>query len=580
MSRRLPAVVVAIALVFAPVAPAAEDRADLALVTKLRDEGLNRSKVMETLGVLTDEIGPRLTGSPGLKKAGEWTKGKLTEWGLQNARTESFAPFGRSWALERASLRMLTPVGLDLVAIPKAFTPGTDGPKRGKAVYAKLEADEDLAKWKGKLAGAIVLLDEPHANKPHLKGDAARYSDDQLDELVKIDMEPGPGRRGDMSQFAKRREFRKKLTAFLIEEKVLATLNVSRGEDGTIFVQGGGAYKKDEPTGPPNVVVMTEAYNRLHRLVEKKKEVELELDVKVAFTDEDPEASINVLAEIPGSDKKDEVVMLGGHLDSWHGGTGATDNAAGVAVAMEAVRLLKAVGFKPRRTIRIGLWGGEEQGLLGSRAYVEKWVASRPEPTDPKEKDLPSFARRPTGPLTVKPLHGKLSAYFNLDNGTGKIRGIYCEQNASVKPIFDAWLTPFHDLGADTTTLRKTGGTDHMSFDGVGVPGFQFIQDAMDYETRTHHSNMDVYDKIQKGDMMQASMIMASFVAHAANRDELLPRKPMPQDPPKDERKDAKDDRKGDGKDGKKEDGKDGKKGDARDGKGDATKPQPATPKS
>ena len=516
----------------------AEELNDLSLVTKLRDEGSNRSKVMETLSTLTDEIGPRLTGSPGLKKAGSWTKEKLAEWGLQNAHIESFAPFGRSWTLEKASLRMVAPLGLDLVAIPKAWTPGTDGAQRGKAVYAKLESDEDLTKWKGKLAGVILLLDAPHANKPHLKADAARYSNEQLTELEHIEMDAVPARMADMAAFAKKREFQKKLLPYLLEEKVLATLNVSNGEDGTIFVQGGGSYKKDEPTGPPNLVVMTETYNRLYRLIDKKKDVQLEVDVKVAFTDEDPDAAINVIAEIAGSDKKDEFVMLGAHLDSWHGATGATDNAAGVAVAMEAVRILKAVGFKPRRTIRIALWGGEEQGLLGSRAYVSKWLASRPEVTDAKEKELPSWMQKTTWPLTTKPLHGKLSAYFNLDNGGGKIRGIYAENNSSVKPIFDTWLAPFSDLGATAITLRKTGGTDHMSFDGVGVPGFQFIQDEMDYMTRTHHTNLDVYDKVVKGDMMQAAMIMASFVAHTANRDDMLPRKPMPQEPPKDDKKD------------------------------------------
>lgn len=519
-------------------AGAAEERSDLALITKLRDEGTNRSKVMDTLSTLTDEIGPRLTGSPGLKKAGSWSKDKLAEWGLQNVHVESFAPFGRSWTLEKTSLRMLAPSALDLVAIPKAWTPGTDGAQRGKAVYAKLESDEDLAKWKGKLAGVILLLDAPHSNKPHLKADAARYNNERLDELVQIEMDAAPARMAEMAAFAKIREFRKKLLPYLIEEKVLATLNVSNGEDGTIFVQGGGSYKKEEPTGPPNLVVLTETYNRLYRLIEKKKDVQLEVDVKVAFTDEDPDAAINVIAEISGTDKKDEFVMLGAHLDSWHGATGATDNAAGVAVAMEAVRMLKAIGFKPRRTIRIALWGGEEQGLLGSKAYVNKWLASRPEVTDPKEKELPSYMQKTTWPLTSKPMHGKLSAYFNLDNGGGKVRGIYAENNSSVKPIFDSWFAPFSDLGATATTLRKTGGTDHMSFDAVGVPGFQFIQDEMDYMTRTHHTNMDVYDKIVKGDMMQAAMIMASFVAHTANRDEMLPRKPMPQEPAKEDKKD------------------------------------------
>lgn len=518
---------------------ALDDRADLNLVNKLRDEEVSRSNVMDTLSSLTDEIGPRLTGSPGLKKAGEWSKNKLAEWGLQNAHTESFAPFGRGWTLQHSSLRMLTPAVADLVAIPKAWTPGTDGLKQGKVVYAKLESEEDFAKWKGKLAGVILLRDPPHISKPHLKGDAARLSNEELLDLSKVELDAVPPRSARMAEYAKQYRLEKKLKPFLMEEKVLAVLSVSPGEDGTIFVQGGGSWKKDEPTGPPNLVVQAEAYNRLFRLVEKKQDVQLEVNVQAAFNEEDPDSAINVLADIPGSDKKDEIVMLGAHLDSWHGGTGATDNGAGVSVAMEAVRLLKAIGFKPRRTIRIGLWGGEEQGLLGSRAYANKWVASRPEPVSAKDKDEPPFLRKPGWPISLKPLHGKISAYFNLDNGTGKIRGVFTEGNVAVKPVFDAWLLPFHDLGATTNTLRKTGGTDHQSFDAVGVPAFQFIQDELDYDTRTHHTNIDVYDKAQKGDLMQAAIVMASFVAHAANRDEMLPRKPMPQEPARDEKSDA-----------------------------------------
>ncbi|MBC3873158.1 M20/M25/M40 family metallo-hydrolase [Undibacterium flavidum] len=511
---------------------AADEKVDLNLVNKIRDEGTNRSKIMETLSVLTDEIGPRLTGSPGLRKAGDWTKSQLTDWGLQNAQIVSIAPFGRSWVLEKSSMRLVAPSNLVLDAIPKAWTPGTDGVKRGKVVYAKLETEEDLAKWKGKLKGVILLRDAMTPTKLHTAGDAKRYTEQELQELENLDLGGATGRPPmDMAEIAKRIAFGKKINPYLTEEGVIATVNVSRGDDGTIFVQGGGSYKKDEPTGPAALVMSTEQYNRIFRLIEKKKDLEAEVEVAVNFGDEDPANSINVFAEIPGSDKKDEIVMLGGHLDSWHAGTGATDNAAGVAVAMEAVRLLKAIGFKPRRTIRIALWGGEEQGLLGSRDFINKNVASRPESTDPKEKDLPSFMRRPAGPLSYKPLHGKISAYYNLDNGGGKIRGIYAENNSAAKVIFDTWLAPFHDLGAKTSTLRKTGSTDHVSFDTVGVPGFQFIQEPMDYFARTHHSNMDVYDKLQKGDMMQAAMIMANFVAHTANRDELMPRKPLPVEP-------------------------------------------------
>ncbi len=519
---------------------AAQDKADLNLVNKLRDEGINRSRVMETLSVLTDEIGPRLTGSPGLKKASEWTRAKLSEWGLQNSHTENFGPFGRGWTLEHSSLRMVSPLQVDLHAIPKAWTPGTDGVQRAKVVYAKIETEEDMAKWKGKLAGAIVLRDALRPTKLHFKPDATRISDQEMAETLKMELAAPPvGRVRDFEKIFKQRELEKKLYPFFIEEKVVATLNSSHGDDGVIFVQGGGSYKTGESVGVPNLVLETETYNRLFRLVEKKKDLTLELDVKVAFNAEDPDAVVNVLADMPGSDKKDEIVMLGGHLDSWHGGTGATDNAAGVAIAMEAMRILKAVGFKPRRTIRIGLWGGEEQGLLGSRAFVKKWLAARPEQLDPKQKDLPSFLQKPTGPLSFKPLHGKVSAYYNFDGGSGKIRGVYGEGNAAIKPIFDAWLAPFQDMGAGSVTMQKTMGTDHQSFDNVGVPGFQFIQDELDYFSRTHHSNLDVYDKVQKGDMMQAAIIMASFVAHTANRDEMLPRKPLPQDPPKAEHDEA-----------------------------------------
>ncbi|MBC3933353.1 M20/M25/M40 family metallo-hydrolase [Undibacterium curvum] len=518
---------------------AAEEKTDLELINRLRDEALNHPKAHEHLGVLTDEIGARLTGSAGLKKAADWSQAQLRTWGLQNVHTESFAPFGLGWSYQHASLRMLSPMPLDLLAIPKAWTPGTQGVQHGRAVIARLSSEEDLQKWKGKLSEALVLLDEPVSFKPHLTGDAKRYSIQELEELQKMELEPVVTRRADPQTVQKQQQFQKKLQSFLSAEKVIATLHVSRGEDGTVFVQSGGSYKVGESAQIPALVLASEAYNRLYRLLEKKKSVELEVQVDARFEDEDAQAAVNVIADIPGSDKKDEIVMLGAHLDSWHGATGATDNAAGVAVMMEAVRLLKESGLKPRRTIRLALWGGEEQGLLGSRAYVQQWVAARPESTDPAEKSLPVFLRKSGGPLQVKPQHGKISAYFNLDNGAGKIRGIYAENNVAVKPVFDAWLAPFADLGANTTTLRKTGSTDHVSFDSVGVPGFQFIQDQMDYMTRTHHSNIDVYDKVQKSDLSQAALIVASFVAHAANRNELLPRKPMPKDPPKDAAKDA-----------------------------------------
>ncbi len=523
------------ALVASLVAVAAASRAesvDYGAVTLIRDEGFNGSKVMETLAQLTDVLGPRLTGSPGAKKANEWTREQLATWGLVNAHLESFGPFGRGWSLERVSVHAIAPFTAPLIALPKAWTPGTEGPVRGKVVKAKLESESDLEKHKGKLAGMIVLLADGRELKGPDKPLFRRYSEQELHDLALFELAE---RRGALASPAvdreaarKRFRFQKTLREFLLEEKALASVEPSDRDAGVVWVAGGGSREKGVDPGVPALVMAAEHYNRLSRLLDRKMEVELEIDVKARFHDDD-EMAYNTIAEIPGTDKQPEVVMLGAHLDSWHGGTGATDNAAGSAVAMEAVRILKALDVKPKRTIRIALWTGEEQGLLGSRAYVKEHFASRPAPTDPEEKALPNYLRRaPPGPLTIKPEHAKLSAYFNFDNGTGKIRGIYTQGNVAAGPIFEAWLKPFVDLGATTITNRNTGGTDHQSFDGVGLPGFQFIQDEADYSTRTHHTNMDVYDRLQKEDLMQASIIMASFVYDAAMREERFPRKPPP----------------------------------------------------
>jgi carboxypeptidase Q len=305
-------------------------------------------------------------------------------------------------------------------------------------------------------------------------------------------------------------------------------VSAGRGDMGTFGVQGGGTWKKGDPVGLPSVNMEPEHFGRVARLLDRSVPVEIELDVKARFIEEDL-MQWNTIAEIPGTDKKDEVVMLGAHLDSWQGGTGATDNGAGSVAVMEAMRILKAVGAKPRRTIRVALWSGEEQALYGSKAYVAQHFASRPEPS-PEDKDKPFYLRKKTWPITPKPEHAKLSVYFNLDNGSGKIRGIYSEDNAAVVPIFEDWFEPFHDLGATVVTMNQTGGTDHQSFDDVGLPGFQFVQDQLEYETRTHHTNMDLYERLQKNDLMQASVILASFAYNAAMRDGMMPRKPMPRE--------------------------------------------------
>ena len=524
---------VALAFLTALAAPvsAAEEAVDLEMVTRIRDEGFTNSKVMDTVGYLTDVIGPRVTGSPQMREANDWTRQRLESWGLANARLEGFQ-FGRGWSLERAVVQMVKPAPATLLAVPRGYTPGTDGPKRGKVVKVRIESEADAEKYRGQLAGRIVLLGDPRDTANPEKAQFLRYSEQQLDDLSRFDVAPARRPPVDRETAARRLRLQRFLRPFFVAEKALATIEVSPTDAGIVLVGRGGSWVKGEDPGVPSLVMAAEQYNRLARLLDREVDVELELDIRARFHDEDPTA-YNTVAEIPGTDKRGEVVMLGAHLDSWHAGTGATDNAAGSAVAMEAVRILQALDVKPRRTIRIALWSGEEEGLLGSKAYVAEHFGTRTGTTDPRERDLPSFLRRdPTGPVTTKPDHARLSAYFNVDNGTGKIRGIYAERNAAVAPIFEAWLRPLHDLGATTVTLRHTGGTDHLPFDAVGLPAFQFIQDEADYETRTHHTNLDVYDRLQKNDLIQAAVVLAAFTYDAAMRPERLPRRPLVREEP------------------------------------------------
>jgi hypothetical protein len=514
------------------------------MMKKIRAEGMERSQVMETLSWMTDVVGPRLTGSPRMKHANEWTKNKLAEWGLQNARLESWGPFGRGWSLQKFSANVTEPVPFPVIAYPKAWTPGTNGPIAAEVVCFDVKTEADFEKYRGKLKGAIVLTMPMRQVNAWFSAPGVRIDDQGL--LAMANAAPpaptGP-RQGAGPDEARMREFRAtaelnaKRNEFLRSEGAAVLVDIGRkGDGGTIFVGSGGPRDRNAPQALPSITMTVEHYGRLVRTIEKGVKVKMEVDIQAQFHDDDP-MGYNTTAEIPGADLKDEVVMVGGHLDSWHGGTGATDNAAGCAVGMEAVRILKALGVQPRRTIRIGLWSGEEQGLLGSRAYVAQHFGER-QATGEQPRD--EFARMqgprgPQGPLVLKPEHEKFSVYFNLDNGTGKIRGVYLQGNEAVRPIFRAWLQPFGDLGASTLTISNTGGTDHLSFDGVGLPGFQFIQDPVEYDTRTHHSNMDVYERLQADDMKQASVIMAAFLYNAAMRDEKLPRKPLPpgtQQPP------------------------------------------------
>jgi carboxypeptidase Q len=526
-------------VVIALFAPAlwSQEKVDLETISRIRYEGFHNSKVMEFATGLMDSIGERLTGSPNMKRANEWTRDQLTAAGLSNAHLEPWGPFGRGWANQYVNARMTSPDVVPLMVYAKAWTPGTNGVVTGKCIRVNIEKKEDFDKYKGKLAGMIVMFGPDAEVKPIIDAPYKRLSDDELAKTGEYEI-PGERPPFRMAEIARRRQFIKDLNQFLADEKVLAVIDHSRGTagGGTVFVQSGGSYKPGETTTVPQLTMASEHWSRIARLLQQKKDVTLELNVTNTFYDDDP-MQYDTIAEIPGTDKKDEVVMLGAHLDSWHAGTGATDNGAGTIVMMEAVRILKALDIKPRRTIRIGLWSGEEEGLLGSQGYVEQHFGSRPPLDDPNMKGMPTLLRREAGPVTVKPEQAKISAYFNVDNGTGKIRGVYLQENEAVAPIFESWMRPFKDLGMTTLSMRNTGGTDHLSFDAAGIPGFQFIQDPIEYETRTHHSNMDVYDRLQPDDLKQISVIVASFVYDAAMRDQMLPRKPIEKPLPKEPEK-------------------------------------------
>jgi hypothetical protein len=425
---------------------------------------------------------------------------------------------------------MLEPYVQPLEALPEAWSPGTEGPVRGRVVRATLESVEDLEEWYGKLGGTIVLLGD-EATPKQIEAELFRRLDEaELEELEQYDI-PGEGGNEWRQRRLKRFKFWERLAAFLEEEGVLATIEPSSRDNGLVRVTGNSSKREGgRPLGVPALAMTTEHYNRLVRMLDRDIEPELEIDVAVRWFEDDGQG-YNTIADMKGSDLADQIVMVGGHLDSWHTGTGATDNGANCAVIMEALRILKDAGLKPRRTIRAALWSGEEQGYLGSRDYVKRHLATRPEPTDPEQLALPTFARELTWPIEPLPGHSKISAYFNIDNGGGQIRGIYAEENAAIVPIFEAWLEPFADIGATSVTMETTFGTDHQPFDRVGIPGFQFVQDDMDYTGRTHHSNVDTYDHLDPEDLKKSAVILASFIWHAANRDELLPRKPMPTAP-------------------------------------------------
>jgi carboxypeptidase Q len=505
------------ATVALPIAAQAPDQADLTAIYKIKDEGFHHSQVMNILSYLTDVYGPRLTNSPNIKAAAQWTMEQMKQWGLANVHEESWGPFGRGWANQRFSAQMIEPRPMPLIAYPEAWTPGTSGTVTAPAVLAIIQKESDMEKYRGQLRGKFVLTQPMQEVPARWDPQGRRFSEADLAAIATEPVPAGqPAREARIARFRALRALNNKVAQFLQEEGAAGWIEPGRGDDGTVFVQSGGSRNAKDPAVPARIMLAIEHYGRIYRLLEKKIPVTLQIDDENRFYDEDLN-SFNILGEIPGSDLADQVVMIGAHFDSWHAGTGATDNGAGSAVMLEAMRILKASGLKMRRTVRIGLWTGEEEGLLGSRAYVKAHFG------DPETMQL-------------KPEQAKLDAYYNVDNGSGRIRGVYLQGDEAVAPLFSAWMVPFHNLGMSTLTIRNTGGTDHLSFNAVGIPGFQFIQDPIEYGTRTHHSNMDVYERIQEPDMKQMAVIVASFVYLTANREEMIPRKPLPPPEPRRER--------------------------------------------
>jgi carboxypeptidase Q len=496
-----------------------QEKIDTNTIEKIKKEGLTNSHVEKIAFELIDKAGSRLTNSQGYKRAADYAVNQLTKWGLKNSKTDVWGEFGKGWEIEKNYVAMTKPYYMSFVAVPKAWSDGTNGPISGKVMIVDINSEEDFAKYEGKLKGAIVLVKSTGSQDPTFSADALRFTEEELAKMEKPTPPRAPRANNTNADadadarraaFMKRRELTQKISTFLIEQGVALNIVGKNGRHGTLFTSGGRGYLKDAPKSISELEMVPEHANLMARLIENGVEVEIEAEVKTSFNS-DSLNGYNVIAEIPGTDKnlKAEVVMLGAHLDSWHGATGATDNAAGSIVMMEAVRILKAVGVSPRRTIRIALWDGEEQGLNGSRNYVKNNFG------DPETK---VFTKE----------NEKVAGYFNIDNGTGRIRGIYTQGNKDVVPIFKSWFTSFSDIIDNTTvTTNNTGGTDHQAFDAVGIPGFQFIQDPIEYRSRTHHTNADTYERLVIDDLKQMAVIVASFVYNTAQRDAKLPRKSM-----------------------------------------------------
>jgi carboxypeptidase Q len=525
--------VASLALQTSSPALAAQEQMDIDTIIKIRDEGLNNSQVMENISWLTDVYGPRLTGSPQIEQAKEWTIGKFEEWGLSNIREERF-DFGKGWEVVRFNAHMTEPQVMPIIGYPRSWSSSTDGVVKAEVEYVTLQTAGDLDRYRGNLEGKIVFL-QPIREVEMLEGDVVLRMTDELKAEARTTPVTAAGggggfrgrggRGGGGAEGADRPLNRTEINDFLYEENVAVLIDrgsdstepaggsslswaTQRTDGGTIFPGGGGPRDENAGQVVASATIAVEHYNRMMRILEKGIPVEMEVDIQTRFHEETQPNGFNIIAEIPGTDLADEIVMIGGHFDSTHGAVGATDNATGVAAMMEVMRIFKTLGIQPRRTVRIGLWGGEEQGLIGSRVHVTRNLASR---------DM----------TEMHPDYDNFSAYFNIDNGTGRIVGIWLQGNLAVKPIFEQWMTMLDDLGMDTAGPRSVGGTDHGSFDAVGLPGFQFMQDRLEYNSRTHHSNMDFFDRVQEDHVVQQAVVAAVFAYNAAMRDVMLPLKPL-----------------------------------------------------
>ena len=530
--RAIAALLCLVVLLSAGVA-ATQEKIDPDAANRIRETALNHSQIMEMVGYLADVTGPRLTGSPNLKRAEEYARDKLREWGLENAHLEAWGPFGRGWSLEGFTANVLSPRFSPLIAYPKSWSPGTNGVVRGEVILLDAKTVADLDQYEGKLKGKIVLFSPARQIDPLFDPPAHRQTDEELLRLTNArpSGEPRPFQFTPEQRSAEELNYRK--WRLIQDEGAAVVMQASYRDAGTVYVTSATvpyppdvpfekrahAWDLSKPVVTPQVSVAAEQYNGIVRQVTRGIPVQLEVNVAVRFSDEDP-MSYNVVAEIPGTDLKDEVVMVGGSIDSWHAGAGATDNAGGAATALEVIRILQALKLKPRRTIRICLWSAEEQGTLGSHAYVAAHLGRKVSAAE----DQPGRAH-----YEFKPEYEKFDAYFNFDYGTGRIRGLYLQGNEAARPIFRELLYPYTDLGASTLSMADIGATDHIPFDEVGLPAFQWIRDYMEGEnTRAPHTNMDTYDHVLKDDLKQSAAVAASLIYQIAMRDERIPRKPLP----------------------------------------------------